>query len=134
MCLNKIHELLTPREHQSSPGCLVRSVRVAHLFIFLSCVLFFVFIRVITKLPNSEQSLYYVLYTIMPVSLDSKLLNILSVFSNVYLEPAVKLNSIAFVIIIHFSDVTLLFEHWIMFKNLVYSFVLEYMNFNLLLI
>jgi hypothetical protein len=70
----------------------------------------------------------------MPVSLDSKLLNILSVFSNVYLEPAVKLNSIAFVIIIHFSDVTLLFEQWIMFKNLVYSFVLEYMNFNLLLI
>ena len=35
--------------------------------------------------------------------------------------------------IIHFSDVTLLFEQWIIFKNLVHSFVLEYMNFNLLL-
>ena len=33
--------------------------------------------------------------------------------------------------IIHFSDVTLLFAQWIIFKNLVYSFVLEYMNFNL---
>ena len=28
---------------------------------------------------------------------------------------------------------TLLFEHWNIFKNLVYSFVLAYMNFNLLL-
>ena len=35
--------------------------------------------------------------------------------------------------IIHFSDVTLLFERWIIFKNL-QSFVLEYMNFNHLLI
>ena len=31
------------------------------------------------------------------------------------------------------SDVTLLFEQWIIFKNLVYSFVLEYMNLYLLL-
>ena len=38
-----------------------------------------------------------------------------------------------YLLIIHFSDVTLLFEQWIIFKNLVYSFVLEYMNFNLLL-
>ena len=27
-----------------------------------------------------------------------------------------------------------MFEQWIIFKNLVYSFVLEYMNFNLLLL
>jgi hypothetical protein len=35
--------------------------------------------------------------------------------------------------LLHFSDVTLLFEQWIILKNLVYSFVLEYMNFNILL-
>jgi hypothetical protein len=41
-------------------------------------------------------------------------------------ETETKSIPLTHILIIHFSDVTLLFEQWIIFKNLVYSFELGY--------
>jgi hypothetical protein len=50
----------------------------------------------------------------------------------VWLGQANKMYIHIYLTIIHFSEVTLLFGQWIIFKNLVYSFVLANMNFTCL--